>query len=139
MPQFNTYPPASVFALTSLFLFWDEDSGTVVSITGEDLVASVKTLMDPNETVNIVSANVTLTDAYQFVVANSGSGFTITLPSAAANPGKKYYISNKGAGTITIGKTGSDTIKGATSITMVQYKSYLIMSDGVDMWHVTTI
>ena len=45
------------------------------------------------------------------LIANSGSGFTITLPSGSA--GATVVICNAGAGTVTVGRTGSQKINSA--------------------------
>ena len=45
------------------------------------------------------------------LIANSGSGFTITLPSGSA--GATVVICNAGAGTVTVGRTSSQKINSA--------------------------
>ena len=45
------------------------------------------------------------------LIANSGSGFTITLPSGSA--GATVIICNAGAGTVTVGRNGSQKINSA--------------------------
>ena len=45
------------------------------------------------------------------LIANSGSGFTITLPSGSA--GATVVICNAGAGTVTVGRTGGQKINSA--------------------------
>ena len=67
----------------------------------------------------------------------SGGGFTITLPSAASNPGKVLRFKNIGTNTLTLARAGSDTIDGATSRTLtVQYEAIELVSDGASAWHV---
>jgi len=137
MPQFSTYPAQTSFASTDLFLFWYSATGSVSTITGANLVASIKALNTSGLTTSIISANTTLDLTYQFVVANSGSPFTITLPlgtSSASYTGRPYYIFNKGAGTITVNITGGDTINGAASITLAQYAGGIFRYDGSSMW-----
>ena len=45
------------------------------------------------------------------LIANSGSGFTITLPAGSA--GATVIICNAGAGTVTVGRNGSQKINSA--------------------------
>ena len=45
------------------------------------------------------------------LIANSGSGFTITLPAGSA--GATVIVCNAGAGTVTIGRNGSQKINSA--------------------------
>jgi len=45
------------------------------------------------------------------LIANSGSGFTITLPSGSV--GATVVICNAGAGTVTVGRTGGQKINSA--------------------------
>ena len=45
------------------------------------------------------------------LIANSGSGFTITLPSGS--PGSTVVICNAGAGAVTVGRTGGQKINSA--------------------------
>lgn len=69
--------------------------------------------------------------ANDFVVANGT--FTVTLPAASANTNAIIDIKNVGAGVITVGRTGSDTIDGATTQTLsVQYQSFTFISDGAN-------
>ena len=50
------------------------------------------------------------------LIANSGSAFTITLPAASVsggNQGNTVIICNAGAGTVTVGRNGSQKINSA--------------------------
>jgi len=79
----------------------------------------------------LVTAATTLTAGDDTVLANTTSaGFTITLPLASSVPGKRFTIKQMGsANTLTIGRSGSDTIDGATSQTRTtQYTGYVIES-----------
>jgi hypothetical protein len=69
--------------------------------------------------------------AGDFVLANGT--FTVTLPAAASNANAIIDVKNVGTTTITIGRTGADTIDGATSQSLVlQYQSYTFISDGTN-------
>ncbi len=67
-----------------------------------------------------------LTGAATLVVADfgkvincTGSSYTVTLPPAAsAGPGWVCRVANNGSGTITVDGDGSETINGATTITI---------------------
>jgi hypothetical protein len=76
-------------------------------------------------------------NAGEFIVC-SGASFTVTLPDAAANAG--LVIATAHAGTsltqvYTIGRTGANTIEGATSQAMYTNKEVCYwLSDGVNNW-----
>lgn len=65
-----------------------------------------------------------------------GTGtFTVTLPAASANTNLIIDVKNVSTGVITVGRTGSDTIDGATTQSVVsQYQSYTFVSDGTNWW-----
>ena len=63
------------------------------------------------------TANYTLTDIDDVIDCTSGT-FTLTLPSAALNNGKTFYLKNTGSGTITLNTTSSQTIDGNASGTL---------------------
>lgn len=69
----------------------------------------------------------------------SGTSFTVTLP-AAATPGVKLIIKKTDSSLtniFTISRAGSDTIDGATTVTLnTQYESYTLLSDGGTNWSV---
>lgn len=70
------------------------------------------------------------------VFGNSGSGFTITLASAATCAGRTITIKQLGAGNVTVDANGAETIDGATTYGLAaQYQSVSIYSDGT-AWHV---
>jgi hypothetical protein len=60
------------------------------------------------------TANYTISSIDDIVNCTTNS-FSITLPSASLNNGKKYEIKNSGAGTITMDTTGGQTIDGNAS------------------------
>ena len=135
MPQYNM--PALITELIGgdIILVWQTSSGAVKTITGQDLADSLQALMEFNDTVTFVTSNLMLSNQ-QFVVANSGATFTITLPAAIDNEGRRYNIVNKGVGIVTIARSGTDTIGGVTSLTLAQYHGYTFESDGQGVWFV---
>lgn len=67
-----------------------------------------------------------------FVLANGT--FTVSLLENQP-PGTTVLIKNTGTGTITVSRSGSDTIDGATSKTMsTQYEMLGFVSDGKNWW-----
>lgn len=76
------------------------------------------------------TANYTLTDIDDVVDCTSGT-FALTLPSAALNNGKTYYLKNTGAGTITLNTTGGQTIDGNASgaLTLTAGQSTTVVSN----------
>lgn len=78
-----------------------------------------------------VSAAYTLTDADDvLLVTTSGGSVTLTLPVASTLPGKRYEIKKMdAANTLTVQRSGSDTIDGATTLAWTtQYQSYSLVS-----------
>lgn len=137
MPQFNAYPTSTELLADDTILMWSDADGAVQQISGENLATALQLLWNPNLTVNILSSNTVLTSDYQFVQCNSGSTFTLTIPDSDSEVellGKPFYISNKGAGTVTLQRSGSDTIGGATSLAIAQGESVIIISDGAGYW-----
>lgn len=84
-------------------------------------------------------ASYTITSTDTVILADASSnGVTITLPAASSFTGYRFYIKRKdaSANTVTIGRTGSDTIDGATSQTLnAQYTSATVVSDGSN-WYI---
>lgn len=62
-------------------------------------------------------------DIGAFIVSNNAAAVTFTLPESTATAGKVFPIGSwfevqtKGAGTVTVVKTGSDTLTGTATIT----------------------
>lgn len=81
----------------------------------------------------------TVTSSDTVIIADATSNsITITLPLASSLPGYRYYIKRKDStgNTVTIARTSSDTIDGATSQTLnQQYTSATIVSDGSN-WYI---
>ncbi len=73
-------------------------------------------------------------------VDGTSGGFTVTLPAASSNSGKRVTIKRIDstlANAIVLARAGSDTIDGATSVhLMTQYESWTLVSDGSATWHV---
>jgi len=80
---------------------------------------------------------ITGTDVVVFADATSGN-VTITLPTASANAGYRFYVKRIDASgnSVSIARSGSDTIDGQTSVNVVaQYDSYTVVSNG-SLWYI---
>ena len=83
-----------------------------------------------------ITANTTLTvaDSNQFIVANSSSAITITVPVAPTQY-TTYKIYNAGSGTLTIaGSTFYDETGSASNVSLSQYQSISLSSDGTSYY-----
>ncbi len=86
--------------------------------------------------VTTITSATTLDQTHNVVLCNTGA-YTVTLPAAASNTGKVYYIKNidVDGDDITIDGNGS-TIDGSTTFLLDPYKHAVrIVSDGSN-WHV---
>ena len=85
------------------------------------------------------TSNYTITGSDVVVFANATSGnVTITLPTASANAGYRFYVKRiDGTGNnCTVARSGSDTIDGQASISLdLQYTSLTLVSDG-SVWYI---
>jgi hypothetical protein len=81
----------------------------------------------------------TITNTDTVIIADASSNnVTITLPAASGSPGYRFYVKRKDASgnTVTIARSGGDTIDGATSHTLdLQYTSATVVSDGSN-WYI---
>ena len=69
------------------------------------------------------------------VFYDSGSGGSLTLPTAASMAGRFVYLKQLGTGTLTIDPNGSELIDdAATKAFSSQYDSALIYCDGNNWW-----
>ena len=87
--------------------------------------------------VSTITSATTLDQTHNVVLCNTGS-YTVTLPAAADNTGKVYYLKNIDAegDDITIDGNSSETIDGSTTFVLDPYKHAVrIISDGSN-WHV---
>ncbi len=88
--------------------------------------------------VSAYSDTVSMLTTDDVVLATGGAGgITITLP--AANAGKVRKTVKKidsGVGAVTVARAGTDTIEGATSVSLAgQYNSVTVISDGTSIWY----
>lgn len=67
----------------------------------------------------------------------SGGAFTVTLPAAADNTGKVFYLKkiDSSANAVTIDGNGAETIDDATTLVLSgQYDAAMLVSDGAEWW-----
>jgi hypothetical protein len=134
MSQLNdtNYPAATPVAADYVPFVRDSDS-VIKTVTMLALANLLQSLSGQNSTVDVVSANLTLSTE-QMVVADDGSAFDIDLPASSTNTGRSYHVYNKGAGAVTLVPNGSDTIAGGADLTLAQYASAIIRADGLGDW-----
>ncbi len=70
---------------------------------------------EPSGAVRTVTSNYTASLADDLIVVNNGSAAVITLPPAATIFGKEYTIVRIGAGSLSVQRSGTDTIDGLNS------------------------
>lgn len=78
-------------------------------------------------TTKTVSYSIGSTDS---TVLLNGTSLTATLPTAAGITGRIYTVKQVSASTGTVATTSSQTIDGATTKTLAQYKFVTVQSDG---------
>jgi hypothetical protein len=83
-----------------------------------------------------ISTNTTLNDSHCVVSVDATSGnVTVTLPAASGIAGRQYFIKkvDSSANTVVIDGNASETIDGATTVTIsTQWQSYTIVSNGTN-------
>lgn len=79
----------------------------------------------------------TITTTDNTIECTSGT-FTTTLPTAVGVTGRYYIIKNTGGGTITVATTSSQTIDGASTLTILTNKCYTVQSNGAN-WIITAV
>jgi len=78
-----------------------------------------------------INSNTTLSGVHN-VVNCTNNTFTVTLPTAVGIEGREYVVKNSGAGVITLEGDGTETIDGNLNLTLNQYDSYTVVSDGAN-------
>jgi hypothetical protein len=84
-------------------------------------------------TITTTSAAYTLTTADDYLICNSGTNFTVTVPLAAASR-FQYMIKNINTGTVTVQVNTADTLDGAASMTLNQWQYVRILDLTVGQW-----
>tara|TARA_R110002074_G_C12367601_1_gene651175 strand:- start:43 stop:882 length:840 start_codon:yes stop_codon:yes gene_type:complete len=84
-----------------------------------------------------ITQNHTVTAGDHTIFANATStNITVTLPTAANIMGRQYIIKrvDSGGNSVTIDPDGSETIEGATTMTLADQRSVVIQSDNSNWW-----
>ena len=113
-----------------LFSIEQAGSGSAAEFTGEFKATrgSVTTITTATHTLDALS------EAGMVIDCNRGTIQTITLPEAPA-VGTTYLIWQRGAGEVTIARTGSDTVNGAASVAIQnQYSAATVMYVASHVW-----
>jgi len=69
---------------------------------------------------------------YDYLINCTSNTFTVTLPTAVSAEGRSYVVKNSGSGVITLDANGSQTIDGELNVTLNQYDSITVVSDGAN-------
>jgi hypothetical protein len=99
------------------------------------ILPTITSINNTNSPYTILSSdNVILVDT-------STASVTITLPDTSSFTGSRKYtikdIGNASTNSITINRSGSDTIDGSTSLTIsTDYVAYNLVTDGIANWYV---
>ncbi len=83
----------------------------------------------PTFSLRNVTATTAFATASETVNCLSGS-FTVDLPTAVGIQGTRYTLVNSGIGVITLDGNGTETINGNATITLTQYVSRTVQSNG---------
>jgi len=131
-------------AISELFL-WPDSQGRLRMGTSEptaDTQDSAGSLLAPTAVwppVVTTATSLSITSEHFIVVGNPASNATYTLPAASSVPAGRMFVFKRisSGTTITISRSGSDTIDGATSKTLgSQYAVLAIASNGSNGWYV---
>ena len=104
-------------------------AGDVLTSNGAGVQPSYQTPLSPtliNTAVTTIFVNVNET-----INCTAGT-FSVNLPTAVGIQGTTYTLVNSGTGTITLDPNGAETINGNTTITLTQYVSRTVQSDGAN-------
>ena len=84
-----------------------------------------------------------MTNTHQVVLVDTsgGSSITLTLPDSSTIGKKMYYIklitTYQSGVTVDIVPSGTDTIEGSSSVSLVdQYDYIVLVSDGSGVWYI---
>lgn len=92
-----------------------------------------------SKTVNVTTTYTAASDIHWVRADATAGAFTVTLPLASENWKRTIGIikTDSSSNAVTIGRTGSDTINGATTQTLAtQYNRIVLKSDGSSSWDV---
>lgn len=135
-PTFN-----GLSVTTSLSVGSGASVGASLSVTsgitaGADLTVNSGTILNGGVRTpgNIKSSGYAILASDYFVIVSGTT--TVTLPSAAgSNAGRSYAVGAYPGATITVSAIdGTETIRGATGVTLTAGRVHTFWSDGINMW-----
>jgi hypothetical protein len=129
----NTVPPGSPVAGD---LWWDTNTGQLKIYYNDGnssqwVDAAVGAAGPQALTVPYVAKTATYTATTDDYTVDGTSGtFTVTLPTAVGATGRVYIVKNSGVGVITVATTSSQTIDGASTVTLATKAVTRVQSNG---------
>lgn len=116
---------SSAPSTTLAYMLWADTANAVLKRrnSGNSAWLLFLTLSDTLVDTKTGTASLVVSDHGKFIICNSASNFTLTLPGASTvGAGWRASVYNIGAGTVTIQRSGSDTIDGTSSIALTTSK-----------------
>lgn len=136
---------------TSADIFLCRDNGLAVfrvsdggNVCVGGAVATSKLVLEGSLAVpcSIFSVDVSLGNNHSVVLVDaSGGARTITLPLASSCPGRTYTVKkvDSSANTVTVQRSGTDTIDGAASYTLVAQYNFVTLVNNSSNWWVIAV
>lgn len=116
----------------------DADLILIEDVTGDAkkkiTIAELRVELGEAATVVTKTTTYTILTTDRFIICNSASAFTVTLPTAVGNTGLVLDIKNKGTGIITVDGAGSEKIETELNQTLGKGDDITIFSDNVEWW-----
>jgi hypothetical protein len=128
-------------------LYYNNSSGTPIQITSGGSVTAASDGISRAFSRTSVNSNTVISAAgtTSYYDVDTTSGVTFTLPSAAGVAAGRFYefkdtTGSAGTNNVVINRAGSDTIDGATSVTIsTNYGGRRLISDGTSKWAVAYV
>jgi hypothetical protein len=140
LASLQTARPANQYDWCLAVVNYDGDSGASKHLAFSDGTAwrLMSNWQMNRSSLRTITSALTVGVGDDTIIVTGASNVTVTLPAIGnGNEGRRVRIKHKGTGTVTVARTGSDTIDGATSFTIdTQYSSFEFVSDGTSDWMV---
>lgn len=111
-------------------------TGNILTSNGTTWTSAVPSMVMP---ISNISGNTTLASTTRYYFCNTTGGtFTVTLPAASTNSGVVFVVKaiTFGGASVSVARTGADTIEGATSDTITAGEGKAYVSNGTS-WFIT--
>jgi hypothetical protein len=125
-------------------LYFTNGTGTAVQITDGGSIVSTPGSASIFETIVVASnLSISISDTFVYLIVDTSVSRTITLPLASSLTPGRFYIIKDSSGladtnSILINPSGSDTIDGASSLTMdEEYGLRILVNDGTSNWNIS--